>query len=203
MRTGLPGDAESWWNSQPPSLCAASKAARSISATASRIRCTMSSSGSQSRMSGGNKKVWRRSGQRKSWAMLRLALEADRESAQAAQLKPQPHRSRLSMSLRRRFQQQPLWRKIYAARQQRRSPSCVRRPYGLMDQRARRSSIVPRRCGPAWKRGPPGSIAWRKAPANRASIRAGQAARLPSKRMILDIDTSRGWRRQPVALATT
>ena len=57
------------------------------------------------------------------------------------------------------IQQQPLWRKIYAARQQRRSPSCVRRPYGLMDQRARRSSIVPQRCGPAWKRGPPSSIA--------------------------------------------
>jgi hypothetical protein len=57
----------------------------------------MSSSGSQSRMSGGSKKVWRRSGQRKSWAMLRLALEASRESAQAAQLKPQPRRSRMSM----------------------------------------------------------------------------------------------------------
>jgi transposase len=42
--------------------------------------------------------------------MLRLALEADRESAQAAQLKPQPHRSRPSTSLRPAIQQQPLKR---------------------------------------------------------------------------------------------
>jgi hypothetical protein len=40
--------------------------------------------------------------------MLRLALEASRESAQAAQLKPQLHHSRMPASLRPAIQQQPL-----------------------------------------------------------------------------------------------
>jgi hypothetical protein len=43
--------------------------------------------------------------------MLRLALEASRESAQAAQLKPQPHHSRMPASFRPAIQQQPLERR--------------------------------------------------------------------------------------------
>jgi len=39
--------------------------------------------------------------------MLRLALGAEKESVQAAQLKPQPHRPRLPTSLRPAIQQQP------------------------------------------------------------------------------------------------
>ena len=82
------------------------------------LRTAMSSSGSQSRMSGGSKKpfLWRRSGQRKSWAMLRLALEASRESAQAAQLKTATAPLLLFRFIAARDSQQRLLRQRLSAR---------------------------------------------------------------------------------------
>ena len=52
-------------------------------------RCTMSSSGSQSCMSGGSRKLWRRSGLRKSRAMAHLAHRAHMESATGRELNRQ------------------------------------------------------------------------------------------------------------------